>query len=142
MSKCCLDILLLTDNGLDTVGGEQESTKIIISGVKDKYSLGVVQPGKISDPETGVKYFDLTEHTRLKHLIRFSLSFIRYIMEVKKIITAYKPRIIHTQAQVSFFMVALLKKFGFIAKDSYIIHTERGLYTKYSKPIRQLFTFL
>ena len=31
-----LDILIMTDNNLDTVGGEQESTKIIINGIKCK----------------------------------------------------------------------------------------------------------
>jgi len=141
MTENELDILLMGDNGLDTVGGEQESTKIIINGSKDKYSLGVIQPGKVSNPKSGVIYFDLTEHTRIKHLVKNPLEFIRYIWKVKKIINDKKPKVIHTQAQVSFFIVALLKKFRLISKDNYLIHTERGLYTKYNKPFKRLFFF-
>ena len=136
-----LDILLMGDNGLDTVGGEQESTKIIINGSKDKYSLGVIQPGEVSNPKSGVIYFDLTKHTRIKHLVKNPLEVVRYILKVKKIINDKKPKVIHTQAQVSFFIVALLKKFRLISKDNYLIHTERGLYTKYNKPFKQLFFF-
>lgn len=136
-----VDILLMGDNGLDTVGGEQESTKIIINGSKDKYSLGVIQPGKVSKPKPGVEYFDLTEHTRIKHLAKNPLEFIRYILKIKKIINNNKPEVIHTQAQVSFFIVALLKKIRLISKENYLIHTERGLYTKYNKPFKHLFHF-
>src|SRR5690625_4900442 len=102
-----LDILLMSDNGLETVGGEQESTKIILNGVKDHYSIGVIQPGTISTPVNGVNYFQLTEKTRIKHLIKNPFSFIKYIWNVKRIITKVEPKIIHTQAQVSFFIVAL-----------------------------------
>lgn len=136
-----VEILLMGDNGLDTVGGEQESTKIIINGSKDMYSLGVIQPGKVSNPKPGVIYYDLTEHTRIKHLVKNPLEFIRYVRKVKKIINDKKPKVIHTQAQVSFFIVALLKKFRLISKDNHLIHTERGLYTKYNKPFKQLFFF-
>jgi len=136
-----VDILLMGDNCLDTVGGEQESTKIIINGSKGNYSIGVIQPGKVSDPKSGVIYFDLTERTRIKHLVKKPLDFIRYILKVKKIIIDKKPKVIHTQAQVSFFIVALLKKLRWISKDNYLIHTERGLYTKYNKPFKRLFFF-
>ena len=141
MSKNGLDILLMSDNGLDTVGGEQESTKIIINGLKGKYSLGVIQPGNISKPIKGVTYFNLTEHTRMKHLIRNPFAFIKYILKVKQIINSKKPRIIHTQAQVSFFIVALLKKIRLISKGNYLIHTERGLYTKYNTFFKYIFYF-
>lgn len=141
MSTSNLDILLLSDNNLDTVGGEQESTKIIINGSKDEYSLGVIQPGKVNNRKSGVVYFDLTEHTRIKHLVKNPFKFFRYLLKIKKIVNNKKPKVIHTQAQVSFFIVALLKKFRFISKDNYLIHTERGLYTKYNKLFKQLFFF-
>src|SRR5690625_4132684 len=105
-----VDILLMSDNGLDTVGGEQESTKIIINGMKEHYSIGVIQPGNISKPVTGVHYYSLTEQTRIKHLIKNPFAFIKYIWNVRKIIHRERPKVIHTQAQVSFFIVALLKK--------------------------------
>lgn len=136
-----LDILLMGDNGLDTVGGEQESTKIIINGSKDIYSLGVIQPGKIKNPKSGVTYFNLTNHTRIKHLVKNPFDFLRYILKIKKIINTSKPKVIHTQAQVSFFIVALLKKLRLISKDNYLIHTERGLYINYNAFFKWIFYF-
>ncbi|WP_034549713.1 glycosyltransferase family 4 protein [Carnobacterium funditum] len=141
MSGKKLDILLMGDNNLDTVGGEQESTKIIINGIKDKYSLGVIQPGRINKPKSDVIYFDLTKQTRIKHLVKTPLAFIRYILDVKNIINTHKPTIIHTQAQVSFFIVALLKKFRLISKNIYLIHTERGFFTKYSRVFKYIFYY-
>ncbi len=131
----------MTDNDLDLVGGEQESTKIIINGCKEKFRIGVIQPGFIKNPQSGVQYFKITEMTRLKQVIKHPVAFIKYILGIRKIIKVSKPRIIHTQAQVSFFMVALLKKFHFISKDVYLIHTERGLYTKYKNFFKYIFFF-
>lgn len=141
MTDNVLDILIMSDNNLDTVGGEQESTKIIINGIKDKYSLGIIQPGNIYSPVSNVVYYDMTEFTRLKHLIKRPIRFISYILQTKKIIKSRKPKIIHTQAQVSFLIVSLLKKSGLISKNIILIHTERGLYTKYNKFIKKLFCF-
>lgn len=136
-----LDILLMCDNGLETVGGEQESTKIIIQGLKDMFLIGVIQPGEIKNPFLGVKYYHLTFYTRIKHLIKHPISIIKYILGVKSIINQSDPKIIHTQAQISFFIVALLRKIKLISKDIKIIHTERGLYTKYNWFIKQIFYF-
>lgn len=141
MIKNQLDILIMSDNCLDTVGGEQESTKIIINGSKDNFKLGIIQPGVVGDPQCGVKYFNLTKRTRIKHLIKRPVEFIRYIYKVKEIINTNKPKIIHTQAQVSLFIVSLLMKLKLVTKESYIIHTERGLYTKYNIIFKQLFYF-
>src|SRR5699024_8606110 len=69
------------------------------------------------------------------------VSFIEYIGKVRKIVNKNKPKIIHTQAQVSFFIVALLMKFKLIPKTTKLIHTERGLYTKYSLSIQKVFFF-
>lgn len=136
-----IDILILSDNGLETVGGEQESTKIIINGVKDEFKLGVIQPGKVENKSSNVKYYDMTEKTRIKHLIKNPFAFINYINNVRKIIKKDKPRIIHTQAQVSFFIVGLLSKLKLIPKSIEFIHTERGLYTKYNTFFKRLFIF-
>jgi len=108
-----LDVLIMTVNNLDTVGGEQESTKIIINGIKDKYSLAIIQPGNISNPVSSVVYYELTKLTRIKHLIKRPISFIRYILKAKSIINRRKPKTIHTQAQVSFLIVSLLKAWGY-----------------------------
>src|SRR5699024_10828372 len=92
-------------------------------------------------PTSGVHYYPLTEKTRIKHLIKNPFAFIRYIWNVRKIIIRKRPKIIHTQAQVSFFIVGLLKKVGMIPKETKLIHTERGLYTKYSTLIKNIFFF-
>lgn len=141
MNNRDLDILLMSDNGLNMVGGEQESTKIIINGFKERFLIGVIQPGFINNPQLGVRYFELTKYTRVKHLIKRPIAFMKYLFEIRKIISTSKPKIIHTQAQVSFFMVALLKKFHLISKDVYLIHTERGLYTKYNIFFKYIFFF-
>ncbi|MDX8047124.1 glycosyltransferase [Gracilibacillus sp. S3-1-1] len=136
-----VNILIMGDNGLETVGGEQESTKIIIQGIHDTYKVGVIQPGKISNPITGVKYYYLTEKTRIKHLIVNPFVFLGYINKIRKIINHETPEIIHTQAQVSFFIVALLRKSKLIPKKTTLIHTERGLYTKYGNFFKKVFLF-
>lgn len=136
-----IDILLMSDNGLETVGGEQESTKIIIKGAEKDYKVGVVQPGKLSNKSTGTKYYFLTNRTRIKHLIKNPIAFFLYINKVRKIIIKEKPRIIHTQAQVSFFIVGLLRKLFMVPKNIRFIHTERGLYAKYSVFFKKIFLF-
>lgn len=139
MSK--IDILLMSDNSLDTIGGSEESTKIILKGLKDKFKLGVAQPGKITDPENSVKYFLISKDTRLKKIFKNPFKFLIYINKVRKLIKKQNPKIIHTQAQVSFFIISLLIKLRLIPKSIKFIHTERGLYTKYSSFIRRLFLF-
>lgn len=136
-----IDILYLTDNSLDTIGGAEESTKILLSEIKHDYSLGIIHPGNVSNPKPGVTYYPLTQQKRLKQVIKKPFSFIKYISKVRKIIRKEKPKVIHTQAQVSFFIVALLRKLKLISKEIQLIHTERGLYTKYSGFIKKIFQF-
>ncbi|MCM2604247.1 glycosyltransferase family 4 protein [Rossellomorea marisflavi] len=136
-----INILLMCDNGLETVGGEQESTKIIIRGVKDAFTVGVVQPGLLKKSNLDVKFYKLTTATRIKHLVKRPLSFLNYIRNVRKIINRENPEVIHTQAQVSFFIVALLLKTRLISSNVKFVHTERGLYTKYNAFFKKLFRF-
>lgn len=136
-----LDILILSDNGLETVGGEQESTKIIIENLKGSFSIGVIQPGKTEHYEQDVELYKLTFHTRIRHLIKHPFSFLKYVLKTKNIINKKKPGVIHTQAQVSFFIISLLKKLKFISQDIYFIHTERGLFTKYNSLTKKIFYF-
>lgn len=141
MSKESLDILLVGDNNHSTVGGDQESSKIIINGLNNKYKFGVIQPGRLKVHTKNVRYFELSKETRIKHLIRKPIYFFKYIYDMKKIINENNPHIIHTQSQVSFFIIALLKKVKFISKEIYLVHTERSLYIKYNKLIKQVFFF-
>jgi|SRR5690625_830422 len=135
------EVLFLVDNSLDTIGGAEESTKIILNGLSKNFRFSLIQPGKIQGKINNVSIFELSEKTRLKHLIKNPFSFLKYIWKVREIIKQEKPRIIHTQAQVSFFIVALLKKLRLVPNNFTLIHTERGLYTKYSNFIRKIFFF-
>ncbi|MFA9457611.1 NAD-dependent epimerase/dehydratase family protein [Halalkalibacter sp. AB-rgal2] len=138
-SEMNIDVLIMSDNSLETVGGEQESTKIIINGVKDSFHISVIQPGQISKPVYGVDYHIITKKTRIKHLIKNPIAFLLYIAKVRNYINKKRPAVIHTQAQVSFFIVALLKKLKLIPKRIRIVHTERGLFTKYNNFFKRIF---
>lgn len=135
-----MKILILEDNNLNTVGGAQESTKIIISGIKKTYKVSVIQPGNLEIKEDNIKYYELTNYTRIKHFAKNPLVFLKYIRDIKNIINKNEYNVIHTQGQVSLFIVALLKKTKLISKKSVLIHTERGLYSKYNYLIKSIFS--
>ena len=134
-----MDILVITDNNLDTVGGEQESTKIILDGLKDEYKFGIIQPGEAQRKIDSVKRINLGSKKRLKHVFKNPISFFKYINNVRNSILFEQPKIVHTQAQLSFFIVIFLRILGQIDRDTKLVHTERGLYTKYGKITRFIF---
>lgn len=134
-------ILIINDNNLSFLGGERESQLIIINGIKDKYKVSVIQPGLFEEKIDGVDFYSLTKCKRMKQLIKNVFAFFIYILKVGVKINKINPDIIHSQSQVSFFIVSLLRRFGIISKKTIFIHTDRGLYTKYSKFYRWLFQF-
>jgi glycosyltransferase involved in cell wall biosynthesis len=136
-----IDILLLCDNNVDFVGGGIVSIKIIMNGIKNDFSAALIQPGKVKNNNVLGKIYELSKYKRIKALVKNPFSFLKYIYDVYKIIRLNKPKIIHTQEQVSFFIVALLKKLKLINYDFKLIHTDRGLYTKYGSFIKKLFMF-
>ena len=140
-NKTNTDILLLCDNNIDFVGGGIVSIKIIMEGIKDMYPVSLIQPGQVKKNNASYHVYELSKYKRMKELIKHPFSFLKYIYDVYKIIRINRPKVIHTQEQVSFFMVALLKKLNLINYDFTLIHTDRGLYTKYSSFIRKLFMF-
>ena|SRR5690625_150016 len=138
-----IEVMLCSDHSLDTIGGAQLSSNIILEGLKDdKYSFGVIQPGKNESKMEDVKYFEIGEFKSIKTVAKKPLKFLNYINQVKNILNKEKPTIVHTQAQANFFIVSFLKKLNLISKDTFIIHTERGLYLKYNTFIKQVFKFL
>ncbi|PTL37920.1 glycosyltransferase [Alkalicoccus saliphilus] len=134
-----MDILFVTDNNLNTVGGEQESVKIILGEVKKNYETGVLQPGEKPAEVDGVTYFELTPYEKLKPLIKKPLAFVSYLFKAARIIRQTKPKVIHTQAQASFFLVALMKYAQILPGKTTFIHTERGLHSKYGRPLKGIF---
>ncbi|MED4207261.1 glycosyltransferase family 4 protein [Neobacillus mesonae] len=141
VNKGDLDILLMVDNNLDVVGGGKESTKIIVEGVKDSYSVALIQPGKIEKNNIFCETYELSKYKRMKTVFKNPVAFIKYFYDVYRIIKLNRPKVIHTQEQVSFFMVALLKKLKLVNYSFTLIHTDRGLYTKYGKFIKMIFLF-
>jgi len=137
-----LDILLMNDNNLEVVGGAEQSTKIIMESINNKYKTGIIAPGEMNEENIKVNnFFSITKYTRLKHLIKNPLLFLKYVLDIRKIILKTKPKVIHTQAQASFFIVAFLKKMRLIPSNIYLIHTERGLFTKYTNRVKNIFYF-
>lgn len=134
-----IDIIFVGDNNHSTVGGDQESTKVLLNSLNDIYKLAVIQPGQLKNKVNNVIYYELSNETRIKHLVKKPLSFFLYICSVIKIIRKSKPKVIHTQSQVSFFIVSFLKKIEFIHREIILIHTERSLYIKYNFLFRKIF---
>ncbi|PYZ96715.1 glycosyltransferase [Alteribacter lacisalsi] len=134
-----MDILYVVDNNVDTIGGEQESTKIILNEMKKQHHIGLVQPGKPPKKCRQIESFTLTGTPKLKQLVKKPWRFLGYINRMRKIIRGKRPELIHSHAQASFFIVALLKFLRLIPQSNVVVHTERGLYSKYGKPVKLLF---
>lgn len=132
-------ICIINDNNLNYLGGERESQLIIINGIKNNYYVSVIQPGEFNDVIDGVNIYSLTSSLRMKHLIKNPIAFGFYIFRVGFLIKKIQPDIIHTQSQVSCFMISVLKTTGFIDDKIITVHTDRGLYTKYNRFFKQLF---
>lgn len=142
MKKCTTcDIVLINDNNLGFLGGEQESQNIILRGLNDKYSFTVIQPGIFTGKIDNVNICNLTKSLKLKYLIKNPIAFVIYIFKVGHYISKLHPKIIHSQSQASFFIVSFLKRIHMIQEDIRIFHTERGLYVNYSLFIQNVFQF-
>lgn len=133
-------ILIVTDNNLSTVGGEQESTKIIIDGLRNEFSTSLFQPGRALTPFNGVKIYGFGDRERIKDFAKNPFRLFFYCVSLLKCLRKGGFDVVHTQAQVSFFAVSLLLKLRLV-KGFKFIHTERGLYSKYGFFIRSLFCF-
>lgn len=126
------DVLIINDNNLGYLGGERESQLIILNGISNFYKTAVIQPGKFEEKISRVDVYYLTKSKRLKYLIKNPFAFVVYILRVGKLISKLHPKIVHSQSQVSFFIMSLLKRLHIVPKDIILLHTDRGLYTKYN----------
>ena len=137
----CADIVIINDNNLNFLGGERESQLIIINEASKKYKLAVIQPGEFEKNIENVSFYWKTKYTRMKYLIKNPIAFLNYIFKTAKLIREIKPKIVHSNSQVSFFMVSLMKRFYLINRKIKLVHTDRGLYTKYNCFFRWLFQY-
>lgn len=136
------EILLVTDNNVDTVGGEQESIKVILKTLNERYQFALIEPGEVKSRIKNIQYYNKTEKNRLKFLIKNPVQFIRYYISLFLVIRKRQPNIIHTQSQVSFVLVTFLRKLRLINRQIKLVHTDRGLYIGYNRIIQTLFLFL
>lgn len=137
-----MKIMYLVDNNLATIGGEQESTKIIIKGMVDNdLDIQLIQPGQRVEAVGDIAQPKVSTADRLKKVFRNPFSIIKYLISVLINVNKLTPDIIHTQAQVSFFTIALLRKLKLISKEIIFIHTERGIYSKYNSFVKFIFVF-
>ena len=135
------DVLIINDNNLGFLGGERESQLIVLNGISPYFKTAVIQPGEFDEKINGVDVYFETKSKRLKYLIKNPFAFGLYILKVRRLVSKLHPRIVHSQSQVSFFMMSLLKRLSLIPNDIILLHTDRGLYTKYNGFFRWLFQF-
>lgn len=135
------DIVIINDNNLNFLGGERESQLIIINGASKEFKVAVIQPGEFKETIPNVDFYWCTKSLRMKYLIKNPFAFVAYIFKVARLIRSISPKLIHSNSQVSFFMVSLMKRFLLIPRNIVLIHTDRGLYTKYSRFINGVFQF-
>ena len=135
------DIVIINDNNLNFLGGERESQLIIIHGASKNNRIAVIQPGEFIETIPNVDFYWRTKSLRMKYLIKNPFAFVAYIFKVAHLIRDISPKLIHSNSQVSFFMVSLMKRFRLIPRNIVLVHTDRGLYTKYSNFINSIFQF-
>ncbi len=135
------EIVIINDNNLGFLGGERESQLIIINGASKKHKIAVIQPGEFNEKIDNVDFYWRTKCKRMKELIKNPFAFLGYMFKIAALIEKINPKIIHSNSQVSFFIVSMLKRFRMISRKITLVHTDRGLYTKYNSFFRNLFHF-
>ncbi|WP_018175302.1 MULTISPECIES: glycosyltransferase family 4 protein [unclassified Thioalkalivibrio] len=131
-------VMLCTDNGLETVGGEQESTRIIAEYLQDQFRMVVVQPGRAPDRRNRVEYRSVAHRDRLKKVFRNPFSVLAFVLRLRRLVCEERPDLIHTQGQASLLAVVLLRRCRVLPGGSALVHTERGIFTKYGPVVRGL----
>lgn len=136
-------ILYVTDNNVDTIGGEQESTKILVGNVSTEYEVGLAQPGAktCSTPTIPNAIFSLGDSDRVKKLFKNPFRIPAYLFRLKRTLAEWRPDIVHSQSQVAFFALGLLRRLKLVDAKIIFIHTDRSIFSKYNKFFRGLFRF-
>lgn len=136
-------ILYVTDNNVNTTGGEQESTKILVSEAATRYQVELAQPGVQSCATTNQpqRIYSLGKHDRVKQLFRNPLQIPCYLVRLYKTVKHSEADVVHSQSQVAFFSLGLLKRLGFIPKQVRLIHTDRSIFSKYNNFYLRIFRF-
>lgn len=120
---------MLLDYNLSVKGGAQFSTFEIARGLRKKFKVSILMPGKSKYEYKNLEIINIEEldynSSIFRNPLKFLLSLKYFYINIKK----YKPDIIHAQMPVSLMIVCFLKKIKLI--ESKIIFTERGLFSDY-----------
>lgn len=123
-------ILYLSDVAIDSVGGAQESMKLIIEELKSEFEFYMITPNSKVQMKNQIIYKEY-QHFILKKLNKIEI--ITILKRLKKDIKNINPDIIHIQMQATMLMVGFLRVFNLIKPDTKIIYTDRGVLNKYGK---------
>lgn len=117
MKDVYTDIVMINDNNLRLGGGERESQIIILNWASKKFNISVLQPGKKEECIPNVKFYHATEYERLKYLVKRPIAFGIYIFKIGRIIKNLNPKIVHSNSQVSFFILMLLRRLHVLSSN-------------------------
>ena len=138
-----MKIFYLLEYPLEIHGGAQLSTLSTAKELKKKYNIDtfIVTPGYKEIPNLydadGVTVLKLEScHYMFPNPVKSPLGFFKVKKEIEKLITVHNPDIIHSQMPLSFIYNALIKN------KVFKIHTDRGLYSGYSKKSKLIYKVL
>lgn len=126
-----MNILFLSDVSLDIVGGAQESMKVIMQGLKNKYNFKIVTPKNNRKYDFDV--IELKEYNNLTLRGKKIIDIIKIIKNLDTIIKTNNINIIHVQMPSTMLLIGIMKAFKLINSNIKIIYTDRGVLNKYKK---------
>ncbi|MDB2084887.1 MAG: glycosyltransferase family 4 protein [Clostridium paraputrificum] len=126
-----MNILYLSDVSLDIIGGAQESMKVVMDGLADRYNFSIITP--CNDKQYKYNVSELTGYKNLSLRGKGILDIIKIIRRIKKIIENNKIDIIHVQMPATMLLIGIMKNLRMIDNNIIIIYTDRGVLNKYGK---------
>lgn len=127
-------ILYLSDVPLNSVGGAQESMKVIMNELKDEFSFFIITPTSKKEFENQI-IFEEYENFVLKG--KSKKQIFKLLKKIKKEINKINPDIIHVQMPSTMILIGLLRSLKLISKKIEIFYTDRGVLDKYGKITRK-----
>lgn len=138
-----MKIFYLLEYPLEIHGGAQLSTLSTAKELNKIYNIDtfIITPGYKKIPHSydayGVTVLKLKScYYTFPNPIKNPIRFLKVKQEMERLITAYNPDIIHSQMPLSFIYNAL------IDNKVFKIHTDRGLYSGYSKKSKLMYKIL
>lgn len=130
-------VLMLVDNSLCSVGGAQESTKLLINS-NLKYEFHVASPSMGGCGDTEYKQHSLFKGLQLRKALRNPFNIVIVLFRIGLIVRRVRPQIIHCQSQILLILLSCLVRVGLVNSSTFLLHTERGFYKKYNSILKYL----